>query len=383
MKHVALVCKLMPLYRIGVFHELSKIKEQYEFTCFGDTKQEGGIEIIPWSMANNINSGGINWVKTSNYFYISERLLWQTGIIKRILFSKYDYFIFEGGVFHLPTWFFAILGRICGKKVFFWTHGFKGTDKGFKKLIRILYFKLANALLLYGNYSKELMIKSGFDENKLFVIYNSLDTTKQFNLLNNNNSHLIFEEKTKLFSNPDLLTVIFIGRLVKEKNILFVINAVKNLSEKGQPINCIIIGNGPEMDSIRTFISSNHLENNIYLTGALYEEEEICKYFQMSNLMISPGNVGLNCMHSLAYGVPVLTHDNFQFQNPEVEAIIPGETGLLFKYNNYDDLLLKIKEWENNRFSKEEIREKCQRIIANRYNPKNHAANIIKAIDSI
>lgn len=383
MKHIAIVCKLMPLYRLGVFHELSKIKEQYEFTCFGDTKKEGGIEMIPWSMANNVNSGGINWVKTSNYFYISERLLWQTGIVKRILFSKYDYFIFEGGVFHIPTWIFAILCRASRKKVLFWTHGFLGLDKGLKKLIRICYFKLAHGLLLYGNYSKELMMKSGFHENKLFVIYNSLDTAKRFNLLSISNSYLIFEEKAKLFSNPKIQTVIFIGRLVKEKNIPFLLNAVKELSDKGHPINCIIIGDGPEMLSIKTFISANFLEKNVHLAGALYNEEEICKYFEMSDIMISPGNVGLNCIHSLAYGIPVLTHNNLQFHGPEVEAIIPGETGLLFEFNNYKDLLVKIVEWNNIKLTKEEIKKNCKKVIMSRYNPHEHAANIILAINNI
>lgn len=383
MKHIAIACKLMPLYRLGVFHELSKPKEQYEFVCFGDTKQEGGIEIIPWSMANKVSDGGLNWIKTTNYFYLSERLLWQTGIIKRILFSKYEYFIFEGGVFHLPTWLFAILCRANGKKVLFWTHGFKGLDKGLKKIIRIWYFKLAHGLLLYGNYSKRLMVKNGFDEDKLFVIYNSLYTEKKNNLLNNTDLKLISEDKVKNFKNPDLPTIIFIGRLVISKNIPFLLNAVKDLSDEGNPINCIIIGQGPEGENIKKFISTNHLENNFHLTGSLYVEDQISKYFEMSDLMISPGNVGLNCIHSLAYGVPVITHDNLQFHGPEVEAIEPGKTGLLFEYNNYDDLLLKIKYWVNMKFTKVEVKKECHKVILNRYNPADHAAGIINAINLI
>ncbi len=378
MKHIALVCKVMPLYRFGVFQELSKTREQYEFTCFCDTKQIAGIETIPWSVANK--TGGINWIRTSNYFYKPEKLIWQTGILKRILFSKYDYFIFEGGTQQLPTWLFAILCRLRGRKVLFWTHGFKGLDKRFKKIFRGAYFNLAHGLLLYGEASKELMVKSGFDEKKIFVIHNSLDTARQFDLLNNCDSRLISEEKAKIFKSPNLLTAIFIGRLVSTKNIPFLLHAVKELLDTGQPMNCIIIGDGPEKDSIKTFISDNRLENNVHLTGALYEEETICKYFEMSDIMISPGNVGLNCMHSLAYGVPVLTHNNFQFQGPEVEAIVPGETGLLFEHNNYDDLLVKIKEWSNVKFTKEEVKKNCQEVIKSRYNPVNQAANIIKAI---
>jgi glycosyltransferase involved in cell wall biosynthesis len=383
MKYVALVNKLMPLYRLGVFHELSKKRNGYEFTCFGDTKKQAGIQSIPWDLANKVDKGGINWIKTSNYFYIPERLLWQTGIVKRILFSKYNYFIFEGGVFHLPTWLFAILCRLRGKKVLFWSHGFLGTDKGLKKMIRTCYFKLADTLLLYGNHSKRLMVESGFSENKIFVIYNSLDTSKQFNLLNKPKPYVLRDEKTKIFENPDLFTVVFIGRLVKEKNIQFLLNAVKEFSQMKDPLNCIIIGNGPEMESIKNFISLNRLENNICLTGALYEEKDICKYFEMSDLMVSPGNVGLNCMHSFAYGVPVLTHNNLKFHGPEVEAITSGETGLLFEYNNCDDMLKKIGEWKNKNFTREDIRIKCHDILLKRYNPASHARRIIEAIDQL
>jgi glycosyltransferase involved in cell wall biosynthesis len=383
MKHVALVNKLMPLYRLAVFHELSKKKTNYEFTCFGDTKEQGGIEIIPWQLANNVDEGGVNWIKTSNFFYISERLLWQTGIVKRILFSKYDYFIFEGAVYHLPTWIFAALCRLRGKKVLFWTHGFKGFDRGLKKVIRTWYFKMANALLLYGNFSRNLMIENGFNPQKLFVVYNSLDTTKQFNLMFCSSKSPINDEKSKIFQKPDLFTVIFIGRLVKAKQIQFLLNAVNEFSKNGKPINCIIIGDGPERVPVTDFVSTNNLENNIYLAGAIYEEEQIYKYFKMAQLMVSPGNVGLNCMHSLAYGVPVLTHDNFMYHGPEVEAIIPGETGLLFQYNNNNDLILKIDEWRTKQSEAADIIDKCQAVIVNKYNPVTHAEKIIEAIENV
>ena len=119
------------------------------------------------------------------------------------------------------------------------------------------------------------------------------------------------------------------------------------------------------------------------MTGALYSEETICEYFQMSDIMISPGNVGLNCMHSLAYGVPVLTHNNLKFHGPEAEAIIPGKTGILFEHNNYSDLLVKIKEWNNLKFTKEEIKKNCQKVITDKYNPVHHSEKIIEAINSL
>jgi glycosyltransferase involved in cell wall biosynthesis len=383
MKYVALVNKLMPLYRRPVFHELSRQTGIYRFTCFGDTKKQGGIECIQWDAAGDIENGGINWVKTSNYFYLPERLLWQTGIINKILFSKYKYFVFEGGVMHLPTWLFAVLCRIIGKKVIFWTHGFKGLDKGLKKIIRSVYFRLAHGILLYGDYSKKLMIESGFNPKRLFVVYNSLDAKEQFKLARGLTPSLTLQKKAHLFKNHFLFTVIFIGRLVKAKNINFLLNAVNDFAIERKPINCIIIGDGPEMESIHNFISANNLSNHIFLAGKTYAEATISEYFAMSDLLVSPGNVGLNCIHSLGYGVPVLTHDNLQFHGPEVEAIIPFKTGLLFKFNDYNDFRNKIKEWRCKNEKREVIKINCQRIIFSRYNPENHAKRIIDAIDKL
>ncbi|MDA9017984.1 glycosyltransferase family 1 protein, partial [bacterium] len=107
------------------------------------------------------------------------------------------------------------------------------------------------------------------------------------------------------------------------------------------------------------------------------------KYFDMSDLMISPGNVGLNCIHSLAYGVPVLTHDNFTYQNPEVEAINEGVTGMFYEYQNFDDMTLKIEKWILQNNDKEEIFINCQNVIRARFNPSNQTKCIVNAIKSI
>ena len=103
----------------------------------------------------------------------------------------------------------------------------------------------------------------------------------------------------------------------------------------------------------------------------------------MADIMISPGNVGLNCIHSMAYGVPVITHDNFHFQNPEVEALIDGITGLFFEYNNFDDMVSKLKLWIEQGANKRLVKENCQKIIYETYNPNMQTKCIVAAIKKI
>lgn len=381
---VAVVCKLMPLYRLGVFQKLSSFQGGLEFTLFGDTKKQGGIEIIDWGYANKPLMVGLRWKRTKNYFYKPELLLWQTGIIWRILFTDYKVFIFEGAVSHYPIWLFAFLARIVNKKVFFWTHGFKGTDKGFKKLIRTLFFKyLADGLLLYGHQQKEYMIFHGFSPKKLFVIYNSLRPEQQFKILENIDTKKIAEEKKSIFKKHNAFTMIFIGRLVVGKGVMDILKACHKLNNGGVIINCILIGDGPEKERLIRYAQEQQIEENVVFTGALYDENEISKYFAMSDLMISPGNVGLNCIHSLAYGVPVITHDNHAYQNPEVESLVDNETGVFFKHNDFEDMVQKIKQLAANSRDKEKLLHKCQAMIKRTYHPETQALCIVDAIEQV
>jgi glycosyltransferase involved in cell wall biosynthesis len=378
---VAMVCKLMPLYRLGVFQQLSACKGDLEFTFFGDTKNQGGIEIIDWQFDKKINNQKINWIKTKNYFYKPENLLWQTGIIKEIFKSEYKVFVFEGAIAHYPIWLFAALCKLFGKKVLFWTHGNRGLDKGLKKFLRFLLFKkLGDGLLLYGNHQRDYMIKDGYDPNKLFVIYNSLQPQKQFESIDSLDKSLIHKEKDQLFKYSNAFTLIFIGRLVKGKKVLDIVNAISILKNKGIITNCIFIGSGPEEQKIIDFSKKMKIENQVYFTGALYNENDIARYFSMSDLMISPGNVGLNCIHSLAYGIPVLTHDNFTYQNPEVEAITEGKTGTFYKYQNIDDMIIKLENWIIKNKDEEEIFNNCQNVIKAIFNPSNQSKCIVDGV---
>jgi 1,2-diacylglycerol 3-alpha-glucosyltransferase len=381
---IAVVCKLMPLYRLGVFQKLSSWEDNFEFTLFGDTKEQGGIENIDWTHTNRPNGEKLRWIKTKNYFYRPELLLWQTGIISKILFSKYKIFIFEGAVSHIPIWLFAFLCKIFNKKVLFWTHGFRGQDKGFKKLIRILFFKyFSDGLLLYGHHQEEIMISEGFDSKKIFVIYNSLQPDIQFEILKKISHQEVHIMKQQIFKNRNAFTVIFIGRLVNGKGVIEILKASKKLIEKGLPINCILIGDGSEKESLEAYCIENELIENVFFAGSLYNEQEIAKYFALSDLMISPGNVGLNCMHSLTYGVPVMTHDNFTFQNPEVEAITENETGIFFKYNDFDNMIIKLESWIRTERNKQDTSLKCQEIIYKKYNPDYQANRIVFSIKQI
>lgn len=380
---VLMSCKLMPYYRLGVFLELSSRNKPYIFDFFGDTKAQGGIKQIPYSYADKNENKSINWVKTKNYFYKPERLLWQTEIVKQIFKSEYKVFVFEGAIAHYPIWLFAFLCKIRGKKVLYWTHGNRGLDKGIKKKLRkILFDYLGDGLLLYGNYQRNNMIGDGYDPEKLFVIYNALQPEIQFEVLESIDTTENYNSKKKIFNKPEYFTLIFIGRLVKHKGVGDILDVVDVMSNTNTPVNCIFIGEGEELQGLKSKTVEKDLSDKVHFAGALYNEKDIAYYFAMSDLLISPGNVGLNCIHALAYGVPVITHNNMTFQNPEVEAIIDNVTGVFFEHDNFDDLIVKLSRWIHSN-NKQQNKIRCQKIIRDIYNPVNQTNIIISSINKI
>ena len=86
-----------------------------------------------------------------------------------------------------------------------------------------------------------------------------------------------------------------------------------------------------------------NISEDVLFYGACYKEKILAPLIMMADICLSPGEVGLTALHSLIYGTPVITHDNFSKQMPEFEAICPGVSGEFYKYGNLDDLCSKIK----------------------------------------
>ena len=378
--NLAIVFKYLPVYRSGILYKLFEFDKKFEITFYAGNKEQEGIKLANWNLLSR--KGNLKYAKT--WFYKPSLLLWQKGIIRQILFSKHDVFIFDGAISHLPNWIFLILCKLTGKKTLLWSHGFKGVDKGIKLKLRLLFFKyLASGNIIYGNTQKKIMIDLGFDPNKLTVIYNSLNTQLQREKLKWLVDKEIHYLKKSWFNNPNNFTIIFIGRLLERKGVLDVVNAIYDLKIDGINTNCLIVGEGNQENSLKRLIEKYNLADQIQMLGALYEEGDLAKCFAASDLMLSPGNVGLNCIHSLGYGVPVCTHDNYEFQNPEVESIIDGESGVLFGYGNYSDMILKLKEYILSGRSKKESQAACFKMIDNYYNPSNQAECIKNAVTKL
>ena len=290
--------------------------------------------------------------------------------IQKLLWKDYDAYILLGESRSLSTWLFCIRARLFHpkKKVYFWSHGWYGKESKAERIVKKLLFKLPNGgSFLYGIYSRELMIKEGFNPDKLYVIHNSLAYDEQVAIRKQLTASPIYKEH---FGN-EIPNLMFVGRLTHIKKLDQVLRAMALLKDKGQNYNMTFIGGGETQEELQKMASELGLEKNVWFYGPCYDEKELGGLIYNADLCVSPGNVGLTAMHTMVFGTPVLTHNDFPHQMPEFEAIHDGETGAFFKIDDVATLAEGISKWfAENGGKREDVRKACMKEIDENWTPQ-------------
>lgn len=342
---VALVPDRLALYRYAIFRRLSLYSENnYQLTIYADTKEDvPGLSLVDAAYCDrDYSNGGISWVQVKNVA-VRKICFWQTGLINLALSNEHDVHVYWGEAHRVSTWISALISRLRGKRVVFWTHGIYGNENRLKLVVRCCFYRLAHALLLYSDHGKNLLVQYGFDPCQMFVIKNSLDVRRQDALYQKYLKH-VRGSKAKFFSENDHM-LLFVGRLEPQKKLKMLLEALALLKRQGtKSYKLLVIGDGSQRHVLSEYAIRLNLEEDVYFYGACYDEEKLAPLIIESDVCVSPGEVGLTAMHSLIFGTPVVTHDNFAEQMPEFEAIVPGSSGHFYEFSNVNDMALKISE---------------------------------------
>jgi glycosyltransferase involved in cell wall biosynthesis len=325
-----------------------------------------------WAGQNNTDkfllteTKGLNF-KNTNFTeiklpFINKKIEWQKNALKYCLIENFDLYIILGNPNSLSVWICVLIAKLRKIPILMWSHGYLKDEIGIKSVIRKFFYKLADGHLLYGNRAKNIMLKKGFKEKYLHTIYNSLDYEMQKRYRENLNYKDRIEIRKNLNIEEDSITLIVIGRLMKKLKIEQILESIK---DSKKTINLIIVGDGPEKNNLKDLVKIYQIQNKVIFYGACHNEEELSKLYNASDYSVVMGKVGLAAMHSLAYGIPMITNDNLDEHFPEIEAIIDNQTGFYFKENNLEDFISKIKAipYRSNFY------ENCIKLIETYYTP--------------
>ena len=138
---------------------------------------------------------------------------------------------------------------------------------------------------------------------------------------------------------------IFIGRLGQEKNIVFLLNVVKELKEKLPKFKFLLVGDGPDFDEYKQIIKEYGIEDKVIMTGKV-PWEEVPYYYHLADIFLTASHTetqGLTVIEAMASGsVPICIKDE-SFEN----AIIDKVDGMLF--NTEEECINIITKLYNDR----------------------------------
>jgi glycosyltransferase involved in cell wall biosynthesis len=370
---VPIVYHFFAHYRAGVNRALTG-SGKYDYLFVGDVSGEAASGIEAWQPPKEAR-----FLKVHNLL-LADRVLFQSKVVRLAFRRDIKSLIYLGSAQFVTTWLSAAVARLTGKRVLFWGHGWTAPDRGLKRICRLAFYRLAHGMLLYGHHAKQIGMQMGLRPENLHVIYNSLDYPAQVARRQAVREEELTNIRKSFFGqgagNP---TLICAGRLVAMRRLDLLLDAMCLLKREGRPVNLLLVGDGPERSALGHRTESGGLA--VHFHGSCYDESELARLFMASDMMVMPGRVGLAAIHSLAYGTPVLIHDDPNDQGPEFESVIPGFNGAHFAHNDGSDLARAITDWFQCAPARDQIRRRCYEVVERFYNPTAQAALIERALD--
>ena len=127
----------------------------------------------------------------------------------------------------------------------------------------------------------------------------------------------------------DDFVILFVGRLGKEKNLDFLIDAHKDLIKEIPNLKFIIIGDGPERDDFKEQVKRLHVSDSVVFTG-MVPWADVPKYYQLADIFATASTTetqGLTVIEAMAAGVAPVCIDDESFRL----AVIDGLNGRINK----------------------------------------------------
>ena len=163
----------------------------------------------------------------------------------------------------------------------------------------------------------------------------------------------------KQIKNKDAIQLLYIGKFDKGKNVINLVNAVKNLNKQGSNNFSLTLVGGSGNDEKRVL---NAIKNQscFNYVGKVHDLTELIRYFERSDIFTMPSKAetfGLVYMEALLQGLPILYTKNEgidgfyedligeKVENTSVREIENKIQLLLSNYNHYN---FSIEKFSNN-----------------------------------
>jgi glycosyltransferase involved in cell wall biosynthesis len=365
----------IPHYRQALFKLLSE-HPSIEFTfCAPRTYHDPTIKIGDVRLLRYKEIRSWSW----KIPFMPQYITLQPHSINAILTHEFDVVILLNDIVGIDVWISLILGRLLGRRVVLWGQGLSKNPSALRNFFRKLMINLADAVLVYTDGGREFWIQNGIDPKKLFVAYNALDTKHIFEVKDSITKDDLAEYRCR-HQWGDKRIIVCDGRLVPEKRIDIVLQAMKRVVECHSNTHLAVIGDGPIREGVRQLVERLDIPHMVTMFGSIYDERELGLIYMNSTAAILPAFAGLAIMHAFSYGVPFIIGRGKTNHGPESELVIHNHNGFVCNLNSVDEFAGAVCLLIENEELHRTMSENAFRMIHEKYNLDNMAAGIVDAV---
>ena len=260
----------------------------------------------------------------------------------------------------LSVWLYS---KLAGKPYLVWGPGSIPNKKPsrirvFMEPLISVFRKNCDAFIGYSSYAKDYYERRY--KAACYVAYNS--TAPQYS---DKELAALQENITKKYALEKPFEIIFIGRLLEQKKVDILLEALSGM-DKDIPWRLHVIGDGPEKPGLERAAAKLGLSANIIFYGAITDPDKKAEVFLKGHLGVLPGLGGLAIQELMRYGVPVVSS---WADGTEQELIREGGAGIFIPEMTAGVLRDKISGFfKMPRTEKCRMAERSIAAIKNKYN---------------
>ncbi len=243
-----------------------------------------------------------------------------------------DLVVLEPANKHALNYLMLLLHGLGLKRIAYWGHGYDRQTSpdtlGNRFKRKTLHW--VTWWFAYTRGAADYVSEQGFDEKRITVVENALDTREFRDQLSeiSANENDKDKERDALGWNTQSRVGVFCGSLYVNKKLDLLFESAQLVHQRIPDFRLLILGGGPLENEVREFSEAH--EWVCYLGPVFGQQKAIM--LNMADLWLNPGLVGLGILDGFCAGLPVITTD-IPFHSPEIEYLEEGINGLMVPPN--------------------------------------------------
>ena len=225
----------------------------------------------------------------------------------------------------------------------------------FKKLIRqraeFLLSHFVSSFIAVSASVKDYVVRDiGINQNKVQIIRNGV-------------SALADNEYTHSHDNQEL-NLISIGRVASIKNHKFMLNGFKQAIDAPLSVKLTIVGDGPELASIKQYASELGIDNFVNFTGFRTDIDQILADKDVFIMTSNYEGISIAMLEAMRHGLPVIATNVGGIPEMGINKV----TGILVEPNDVTALADAIQYMANNKQERLDMGSRSYRHFMNEFN---------------